>query len=176
MRVESRIMRWETATFRSRFWPGAFLGPILRLVPAKSRAAYPEWLLRDWRRLEHWRNSGTARLAPWGFRRVEAALIWADRAWRAGSDPVRINAFLDAELAKFVQYQEELRSTPRPDPHTLAVLIASGVEPEPALVAEVQGLARRLTLASTGAAAGARPRKAECRRGEPCCRQGCLGP
>ncbi len=133
--------------------------PHLALVDAKLRASYPQWLVRGWRSLQHWRNGGSTRAAPWGFRRVEAALVWADQSWRAGADAARIEAFLEAELATFGKYQEKLRATPRPDPHSLAVLIAAGVEPDPALVSEVQALAKRLTLASTGAASGAVEKK-----------------
>jgi hypothetical protein len=126
------------------------------LTAAKPRA-YPDWLGHGWRRLDHWRRGGSDRLAPWGFRRVEAALLWAEQAWRAGSDSARVRASLDADLSAFVTHQEKLRASPRPEPHSLAALTASGARPDPALLAEVKALAARATAPAPGPADEKKP-------------------
>ncbi|MCA1684845.1 MAG: hypothetical protein LC745_02430, partial [Planctomycetia bacterium] len=108
--------------------------PRPHLALARPRG-YPPWLTLAWRRIDHWRRAGVGRSAPWVFRRAEAAALWADRAWRAGSDPAPVKAFLDAELAAAVSLRGKLRAGPRPESHTLAALIEAGSEPDPALLA-----------------------------------------
>ncbi len=123
-----------------------------------SPRVYPDWLTNAWRRLDHWRLGGSDRVAPWAFLRAEAALLWADQGWRAGTDPVRVRAFLAAELSKFATHQEKVRATPRPDVHALAVLFADGLDADPGLVADLRGFAEK---AAGPVAAASGDKKAE---------------
>ena len=116
--------------------------PAAHLAMAKPRA-YPDWLAQAWRRLDHFQKARTDRVAPWTFRRAEAALLWSDQAWRAGYDPAQVKAFVTTQLDGFVARQEALRAGPRPEPHSLALLSAAGLEPEPALLAAIEALAKK---------------------------------
>ena len=88
---------------------------------------YPDWLFKAWKELDAWRaaqNYGMAHAAV--FRKLEAEILLAERAWRGGGDPGRIQ---DRHLGRLPLYRRQLEiqgKLPRPQPASLALAATGG--------------------------------------------------
>jgi len=107
----------------------------------KTRPVYPPWLVDAWKRRGAWWDDGSYRVAPRLFRRLEAALLRAERQWRMGADPQRVREGLRSEFPALLK--EGLAAGPLP---SLQRLEPSYRPPEPVTPRSVglaEGLGRK---------------------------------
>jgi hypothetical protein len=105
-------------------------GPIVPRSSLSEDRAYPPWLEEGWTLRDRWKGESAARFAPWALRRLEAALLHAEAAWRGGGDPDRIRTDLAADQGAATRDFEANRSFPHPVPRSLALALALGEQPD----------------------------------------------
>jgi hypothetical protein len=101
---------------------------------------YPRWLTEGWRLRDQWIADGSARVAPWGFRQMEALLLRAERDWRGGGAAERIENDLGNQLSQIESQWSELRKRPHPQPRTFGLEQTLGLKPDLALVEDLRKL------------------------------------
>jgi len=100
-----------------------------RSAPPEDRA-YPVWLEEGWSLRDRWQADEALRFAPWALRRLEAALIDAEKWWGRGGDPDRIRTELTTAIGPLTRDFEAAQSSPHPVPRSLAMAFALGEKPD----------------------------------------------
>jgi hypothetical protein len=136
--VASHVDRWAWLTRQTRQTP-MLLGSgsdfhllVCESQPAASEetgldAAYPDWLRSRWKLRDGWWNDESFRVARRPYRELEAALLAAERQYRAGIDPRRIQDDLAVRVNRLQQQRNErVAALERPEAVSLAAVIAQG--------------------------------------------------
>ena len=113
--------------------------------PKVETPKYPAALLAGWERRDRWRASRLYEVAPRPYRRLEVALLEAERAWRLGAAPGSfagpLETALDRSRTDEAQWVPPDRSPPD---RSLAAAARRGLAVDPGLVEGVGNLARQV--------------------------------
>lgn len=154
--VRVRVDRWATRNRNARQTPvlvgtGDFelvtlehgtARPAPELAPA---AEYPAWLSQAWQLRDQWWADQTFRLAPRAFRQLEATALRAERQWRGGVDPGKIQNEFKKDLDDLKKQADAARSSvPRMEPRTLAQAAAQGKKPDAKTIEELKKLLEKM--------------------------------
>jgi hypothetical protein len=154
--LQARVGRWSRATQGEPQTPvlvGAAPDFTIRALSrgesaaevALGEIAYPDWLRSGWERSEQWQKTGRAAAVPWAFRKLQAALLDAERDLRNGKPAAEVHRELEQRLAAADQLAQSLSAATTPDPlPTLATLFPGYVSPDPTLLTDLREAARRL--------------------------------
>ena len=105
---------------------------------------YPDWLKAAWARRDGLVAEGTDRLAPRSLRRLSAALLAAERDWRAGVDPGQIQPRLETDSTEPLRQFAAAKAAPRLPVYSLALEEIEGRAPTPAVLAAGEMLVKRM--------------------------------
>ncbi len=139
--VTGHVDRWAWVCRESRQTPRLY-GPAedfpLVLVPPEGappegtalERAYLDWLHQRWELRDEWWNDDTFRAAPEVYRDLEDELLRAERRWRGGVSPRRVEQDLALRIAELKQRRERLVPAVRTaEPLSLARAVARGRKP-----------------------------------------------
>ncbi len=94
-----------------------------RPQPAPERPAarpYPGWLLAGWKERDDWLARGAFRAAPAAFNALQAALPRAERDWRLGGRPERVETNLKDARSAAQSARDRAKPEPPPPLRSLA--------------------------------------------------------
>ena len=112
---------------------------------AEPPPKYPDALLAGWERRDRWRAERFYEVAPRPYRRLESALLDAERAWRLGAPASGFGPALETALNLARNADAEWRPTaPETPPMSLAEAARAGLAADPSLVEAVGALARQV--------------------------------
>lgn len=80
-----------------------------RLEEPPEAMKYPEWFVRDWDLLEEWRANPEYRTSVKAYRRLESALLGAERRYRGGLDADKPPTDLTDPLSDFERERNQRR-------------------------------------------------------------------
>ena len=129
---------------------------------------YPDWLVAGWQLHQDWLKDNGNRdfqgaFSPRVFRRLEASLLRAERAWRGGLEPTEIRESLAADVKQMQKQMEIDSKIPRPQAmRSAGQARAFGWQADESLVSKLRNLIetqRTIQTASDPKAAEAAQKK-----------------
>jgi hypothetical protein len=140
--VSARVDRWAQLNRQTRQTP-RLLGSAKDFVLLQARGAsgepgeesgakptYPALFQEGWKLLDGWRGDAVGRAPVSQYRRLESALLRAERQWRGGAAQAEIDKELRKHLDEFTRQREgALAALAVNEPRSLAEAVARGRKP-----------------------------------------------
>jgi hypothetical protein len=140
--VTARVDRWAQTNRQARQTP-RLLGSAKDFVLLQARGApgeqaeessanptYPPLFLQGWKLLEGWRSDAAGRAPVANYRRLESALLGAERQWQGGAAQAEIDKELRKPLDEFTNLRDQaIAALSTSEPRSLAQAAARGRKP-----------------------------------------------